>query len=97
MKSSIGVTGAITSDSVIKVKFEDIEEYESLIQEAGDYPLFWAAGSENVSENKDYAAAIPTKFTVYGDSGYTIGDSGRKIQYAQGENNGNTIYAPVAK
>ena len=96
MKSSIGVTGAITSDSVIKVKFEDIEEYESLIQEeAGDYPLFWAAGAENASDNREYAAAIPTKFTVYGDSGYTIGDSGRKIQYAQGENNGNTIYAPV--
>ena len=97
MKSSIGVTGAITSDSVIKVKFEDIEEYESLIQEeAGDYPLFWAAGAENASDNREYAAAIPTKFTVYGDSGYTIGDSGRKIQYAQGENNGNTIYAPIA-
>jgi len=96
MKSSIGVTGEITSDSVIKVKFEDIEEYESLIQEeAGDYPLFWSAGSENASDNKDYADAIPTQFSVYGDSGYTIGDSGRKIQYAQGENNGNTIYAPV--
>ncbi len=97
MKSSIGVTGAITSDSVIKVKFEDIEEYESLTQTSGDYPLFWAAGQENANDNKDYAAAIPTEFTVYGDSGYTIGDSGRKIQYAQGENNGNTIYAPVAK
>jgi len=98
MKSSIGVTGAITSDSVIKVKFEDIEEYESLIQdEAGDYPLFWAAGAENASDNREYATAIPTKFTVYGNSGYTIGDSGRKIKYAQGENNGNTIYAPVAK
>ena len=96
MKSSIGVTGAITSDSVIKVKFEDIEEYESLIQdEAGDYPLFWAAGAENASDNREYATAIPTKFTVYGNSGYTIGDSGRKIKYAQGENNGNTIYAPV--
>lgn len=95
MKSSIGVTGAITSDSVIKVKFEDIEEYESLTQTSGDYPLFWAAGAENASDNKDYADAIPTKFTVYEDSGYTIGDSGRKIQYAQGENNGNTIYAPV--
>ena len=97
MKSSIGVTGAITSDSVIKVKFEDIEEYESLIQTSGDYPLFWSAGAENASDNKDYADAIPTKFSVYGDSEYTIGNSGRKIQYAQGKNNGNTIYAPVAK
>ena len=96
MKSSIGVTGAITSDSVIKVLFEDIDSYASLTQTSGgDYPLFWAAGQENASDNTDYADAIPTKFTVYGDSGYTIGDSGRKIQYAQGENNGNTIYAPV--
>ena len=97
MKSSIGVTGAITSNNVIKVKFEDIEAYESLTQTSGDYPLFWSAGAENANDNKDYAAAIPTKFTVYEDSGYTIGDSGRKIQYAQGKNNGNTIYAPVAK
>ena len=96
MKSSIGVTGAITSDSVIKVKFEDIDSYESLIQEeAGDYPLFWSAGAENASDNREYAEAIPDYFEIYGMSGYTIADSGRKIKYAQGENNGNTIYAPV--
>ncbi|WP_296327990.1 hypothetical protein [uncultured Treponema sp.] len=96
MKSSIGVTGEITSNNVIKVKFEGIEAYASLTQEAaGDYPLFWAAGAENASDNREYATAIPDYFEIYGMSGYTIGDSGRKIKYAQGENNGNTIYAPV--
>lgn len=97
MKSSIGVTGEITSNNVIKVLFENIDSYESLTQTSGDYPLFWAAGAENASDNKDYADAIPDYFEIYGMSGYTIADSGRKIQYAQGENNGNTIYAPVAK
>ncbi len=93
-KSSIGVTGAITSPE-IKIKFENIEKYATDIY--GDYPIFWAAGSENASDNKEHASNIPNYFEIFDSSDYVIADSGLKVQYAQGENNGNTIYAPVAQ
>lgn len=97
-KSSIGVTGALeTSETeTIKVKFKDIASYASA---SGDYPLFWASGSDIADENKENAASIATKFEVYGDTDYTISATDRKIQYAGDNNaqNGNTIYAPVQK
>ncbi|MBR4322003.1 hypothetical protein [Treponema sp.] len=92
-KSSIGVTGVITSGETIKVKFEEIGSYTANVD--GDYPLFWAAGSDRENANKSNAENIPNLFSVYGNSGYAIGASGRYVQYAVGENNGNTIYAPV--
>lgn len=95
-KSSIGVTGKLTSSDTIKVKFEDIASYGNA---NGDYPLFWASGSDRASDTTADAAAIPEKFTVYGDDEYIIGASGRFVQYAgtNDEKNGNTIYAPVAR
>ena len=94
-KSSIGVTGEIKSSEAIKVKFENIEKYATDIY--GDYPIFWAAGSENASDNKEHASNIPNYFEIFDSSDYVIADSAVKVKYAQGENNGNTIYAPVAQ
>lgn len=91
--SVIAQTGKITSNVATKIDFG--ENIANFATQNGNYPLYWAGGSEDTT--KDGCHFETEKFAVYGNAGYKIGDSGRKVNEYGGENKDNTIYAPLAK
>ena len=86
--SMIGQTGKISSDTVIKIDFDNIEIYSN--SELGNYPLYWAAGQE-FGDNK----FEKDKFSIYNNDDYEIEDSGYTVNFYGGNNRGNKIYAPL--